>query len=349
MRYPILNLLSNRLSTLIYFVTLRCNANCQMCYNYGRLNKGVSDELTTSEIKSICAKLKKLTLLQCSGGEPFLKENLFEILNAFAAISAAITVPTNAFLPKRIENITSRLVSQNKNTLFRIAISIDGLGELHNQIRNYSGGFALLMDTFYRLKKIQAKHHNLLLTCNTVFSKLNEDVVNNIIDFVYDLGVDAHTITHMWGNPKDAQSLAAPIESYQRVLSYSHCKNYMHKRSTLPKRVMQTINKLSDITMLEILQKKRMVYRCQALRKFAIMWQNGDIVPCHFIEKNLGNLRDNGYNLDRILKNNKASKLLRDIHNKKCWCRIKCCNRNNVVYNIKTAFYLIRYWQDLIR
>jgi len=349
MRYPVFNLFGNNLSTLIYFVTQRCNAQCQMCWNYKNLNRDASKELNVSEIKSICRNLRKLTLLVCSGGEPFLKEDLFEILNTFAAISAGITVPTNAFLPEVTERITSMLVSQNKNTLFRVCISIDGLGDLHDRIRDYKGGFNLLMDTFFRLKRIQMKNRNLLLTFNTVFTKLNEPAIKNIIDFAYDLRIDGHTITYVWGNPKDAETLVPSLESYRGAFQYAHAKSYLGKKCNFPARVIQGINKLSDIVMMDILEKKKIAYYCKAIKKFTVMLENGDIAPCQLlIDKNLGNVRNSNYDIQCILKNNKATELIREIYNKRCCCTLKCCNRINLIYNMKTVFYLMRYFPKLI-
>ena len=347
MRYPIFDLFNHKLATLIYFITHRCNARCQMCFNYRNLNTGASQELSTSEIKSICHNLGSLILLQCTGGEPFLKEDLFEILNIFASKSTAIAIPTNACFPRRTEDIILRLVTKNKNTLFRVGISIDGLGDLHDEIRGYNGGFDLLLDTFYRLKKIQKKNRNLLLIANTVLTKMNEHAINDIIDFVYNLGVDDHTITYMWVNSAERQSLKPSLDSYKRSFKSIHSRSYFHKKTDFSVKTMRLINKLADIILIDILEKQEMFYHCKAIKKFVVMMPNGDILPCHLKEENLGNVRENNYNIYSILTNAKSTKLIKDIYNTRCWCTAQCSNRNNVIYNAKTGFYLMRYFSIL--
>lgn len=329
------NILSDELSTLIYFVTNRCNARCRMCYNHKNLNKNISEELSVAEVKNICNKLQKLLLLQCSGGEPFLKENLFEILSTFARISVAITIPTNATLPQRIEKTISKLVKENKNTVFRVALSLDGLKIFHDKTRDFEGAFDLWMETYLRVKKIREKNKNLLIIANTVLNKSNEHDIFNVIDFVHNLGVDHHTITYMWGNPLQEDLNNSSIGFYKEVLAYQGCKNYHKKNVNFSGEIMRRINQLADNIMVEMLENKKIIYPCKATKKFVVMLPNGDVKPCHFKEEDLGNVRDYSYDIPLILRQDKTNKLANDIYSQKCWCTVQCNNRNNVLYNKK--------------
>jgi molybdenum cofactor biosynthesis enzyme MoaA len=104
---------TQRLDYLIFFVTSRCNARCRMCFNYRVLEERKGrDDLSLEEIKKIADKIPGLLQLTLSGGEPFLRDDLFEIVDAFAGKGGLgqLTLTTNGLAPERVEALFSEIV-----------------------------------------------------------------------------------------------------------------------------------------------------------------------------------------------------------------------------------------------
>ena len=80
---------------LIFFVTSKCNSNCKFCFYKSKLNSG--DDLSLGEIRKISLGIGNFTNLLFSGGEPFLREDLPEIVDIFISQNQVknISIPTN--------------------------------------------------------------------------------------------------------------------------------------------------------------------------------------------------------------------------------------------------------------
>src|SRR5574341_1302680 len=90
------------LRSLFLFVTSRCNSLCRTCFYFDKLNS--RDDLSFEEIERISATAPTFERLWISGGEPFLRDELAEILGMFARRNHVrnVNLPTNGLLPERI-------------------------------------------------------------------------------------------------------------------------------------------------------------------------------------------------------------------------------------------------------
>jgi len=147
-----------RPSFLIHQVTVRCNSRCAMC-GIWRLEPG--DELHLDEVDHILQDpfMSGLRWVNLTGGEPFLRDDLADIIKAYSARCPSleiVAVPTNGFLPDRIEGAVRRALSalEGTGTLLSVTVSIDAIGKEHDSIRGVSGCFDRAMETLDRLKAI---------------------------------------------------------------------------------------------------------------------------------------------------------------------------------------------------
>ncbi len=89
-------------------LTQRCNHSCSHCYNVWKLDsKYPRGELNTSGWKRLIDKLKDETncrFITLSGGEPFMREDFFEILYHLSTLEIATALITNGSLltPEKI-------------------------------------------------------------------------------------------------------------------------------------------------------------------------------------------------------------------------------------------------------
>ncbi len=110
-------------------VTNACNLRCPHCYTEG--GRVFKNELNTEEIKSVIDQLAKLKTLYIffTGGEPFLRKDIIEILRYTSEKKLKISISTNGQLINK--QLLEKLQKLNF-TLFQI--SIEGTKEVHNSI-----------------------------------------------------------------------------------------------------------------------------------------------------------------------------------------------------------------------
>ncbi|MCH5172392.1 MAG: radical SAM protein [Erysipelotrichales bacterium] len=111
-------------------VTYRCNARCTMCNRY-KAPSLPEEELTIETIK----KLPKMYYTNITGGEPFIRQDLKEIIRELYKKSDRIVISTNGFFKDRIIDACKEFPNLG------IRISIEGLEETNNTIRGLPDGF----------------------------------------------------------------------------------------------------------------------------------------------------------------------------------------------------------------
>ena len=148
-----------RLGRTIISVTNLCNSRCKTCSLWK--NKK-SEELSLEELKkfSNTKEFQRIKFLILTGGETFLRKDLFEIVNMFKKKNPNIhiTILTNALLPK---NILEQVKKMPRDVL--ITMSFNGKEETHDKTRGVKGNFKLLLKTIENLKSIN-QEMNLIFT-----------------------------------------------------------------------------------------------------------------------------------------------------------------------------------------
>ncbi|HMK57132.1 MAG TPA: radical SAM protein [Dissulfurispiraceae bacterium] len=154
-----------------WHITERCNLQCLHCYQEGQ--KG--EELSLSDIKKVIGEasdmmwtweerygVKLSTSYNISGGEPFLRDDIFYMLEEIAWTGADIYVLSNGTLINR--EIARRLADIRVNG---VQISIEGTQEIHDEIRG-KGSFRAAMTGIDNLLNA-----GLTVTLNSTLSRLN--------------------------------------------------------------------------------------------------------------------------------------------------------------------------------
>lgn len=127
-------------------VTYRCNARCTMCNRY-KVPSKPEDEITLETIR----KLPKMYFTNITGGEPFIREDLPDIVSELYKLSDRIVISTNGFFTERI------LALAREFPQVGIRISIEGLEETNNEIRGLENGFQKGYQTLIKLREMGMK------------------------------------------------------------------------------------------------------------------------------------------------------------------------------------------------
>ena len=111
-------------------VTYRCNARCNMCDCFRDPSKP-SEEITLEEIK----KLPEMAFTNITGGEPFVRQDIPDIVRELYKKSDRIVISTNGYFTERIIALCRQFPKVG------IRISIEGLRETNDKIRGIPDGF----------------------------------------------------------------------------------------------------------------------------------------------------------------------------------------------------------------
>ena len=281
---------NRKLRTLIFFITTKCQLKCKHCFYSSELNNPKIKELTLDEIEKIAEKIPTLEYLQLSGGEPFLRNDIVEILEIFfkRGIRKAM-IPTNGFLTKKIIQQAERM--KKKNFVFSIMISIDGFEDIHNNIRGMDC-FKNAMETFEGLKKL-----GIDVGFNVSLSKLNYSTYIDLIKF---LKKKTDNIDPILVRAKPEITLSPEefnkIKSHVEKISFSCLTPFYRKR-----------RKLLNEIYLDILKGKSIPFNCLAGMTLAVLEPDGSVRVCE-MKRKLGNVRDYNYDIGKILKLDKTSR-----------------------------------------
>lgn len=127
-------------------VTYRCNARCNMCNRYKAPSKP-EEEITLEAIK----KLPPMYFTNITGGEPFIRTDLKDIVRELYKKSDRIVISTNGFFTDRIVDMCREFPN------IGIRISIEGLEETNNKIRGLDDGFNRGYTTLKKLVEMGMK------------------------------------------------------------------------------------------------------------------------------------------------------------------------------------------------
>jgi radical SAM protein with 4Fe4S-binding SPASM domain len=170
-----------------WHLTERCNLRCSHCYQ----NDTRTVDLTTVEIRDTVQEisetlkswkerynLKFSPSVNITGGEPFLRTDLFEILEEFHVIGFDIHVLTNGILIDK-----KRAGRLFKAGVKGVQVSIEGPEAIHDSIRGAHSFSASLKGVKHLLDA------GLPVTLNVTLSRLNADYLTDTIKIAMDYGV----------------------------------------------------------------------------------------------------------------------------------------------------------------
>jgi len=127
-------------------VTYRCNAHCHMCNTWQYPTKP-ADEIAPVDLGS----LPHMTFTNVTGGEPFLREDLEDVVSVIERKSDRIVISTNGYFTDRVVALAKR----HPKIGFRI--SLEGLPRANDELRGIKDGFDHGLRTLLQLRAMGVK------------------------------------------------------------------------------------------------------------------------------------------------------------------------------------------------
>ena len=316
---------------LTFAITSKCNLKCKTCHIWKRKP---TNELSFEEIDKYFTVNNYFNWIDLTGGEVFLRKDLLDITKSIkknVKYLVMLHYPTNGFLTDKIIEITEEITSLDFNNLV-VTVSLDGNKDIHNNIRNNENSFQNCIETYKRLKK--NKHIKVYIGCT--LSPFNIDKFSNIFaelkDYIPDVKyADMHlNIYHYSENLYSNEPLFFDKDKVIDLIN-----DFIKKKG---------FTFLNPIILLEYVYLKNIQgyllnnqfpFKCKSGRISCFIDPLGNVYPCSGFNVIMGNLRENDYDLLRILSNGDAVLLYEKIKKGNCpHCWTPCEAYQNILSNL---------------
>ena len=316
--------MSNKKLNGTVIVTYRCNARCNMCSRFKRPSKP-EEEISLDTIK----KLPKMYFTNITGGEPFIREDLKDIVRELYKKSDRIVISTNGFFTDRIIDLCKEFPN------IGIRISIEGLEETNNKIRGLQDGFNRGYSTLKKL--VEMKHPDV------GFGMTVQDANAKDLVPLYKLS--------------DELNMEFATASLHNSFYFVENKNIIHDRLMVAGEFEKLINELLNSNQPKkwfrayfnhglinyIFGQKRLLPCDMAFDTFFID-PYGDVMPCNGTKEKevMGNLNEQTW--DELWNSEKAEKVRNKVRHcdRQCWM-IGSVSPAMHKYIWKPAWWVIRH------
>ncbi|MFM8981131.1 MAG: radical SAM protein [Planctomycetia bacterium] len=279
---------STRPFKLILAVTERCDCRCEACFIW-RKPKG--DELTPAEVGRALAGAPWIRWLNLTGGEPFLREDFVELVEAAVGALPGLAVldwPTTGQRTERILQATERIARLGVPRIF-VSVSLEGPPTLHDRLRGRPGAFEAMCRTWAGLRSLPGVRAYLGLTLHAD----NEEHVPEALEAVAqrvpgttldDLHVNVLTTSaHYYDNQSTALRPPRGLPPLVREALRRR------EASAAPQDLLEAAY-LRRVP--EWLARGRSPVPCRSGSASVFASARGDVYPCTVYDRRLGSLRE---------------------------------------------------------
>ncbi len=244
-----------KLKHLWFEVTRNCNSRCSYCQVWK--NTKQTQQITPSELGATLKTplFQRVEYIINSGGEPTCEAKLLSYLQEeHAALpKARLQLSTNGLLPTTMIEVATAML--NEGAKLDVGISLDGVGADHDIIRGVKGNF----EKVDRLLQELPKYSNV-----TVGATLTDQTLKPNFDALRYASERNIPFMFHWLNTS---------EFYENTKTEYTTKSICEAVLQLPASLYR------DLWVRSLLGNTQRL-RCKALQDFAIIRNNGDVVPC---------------------------------------------------------------------
>lgn len=310
-------------------ITYNCNLKCPTCFRWTTVED--RDELGLEDWKAVISKLKNWIgtyNLFFSGGEPFLREDIIEVIKFASGLGIPVSVVSNGSLINKV--LAKKIVSSG---LFGLTLSLNSLNsETHNKTRGTAGSFDEVMRAIENLRERGKMKLNIAAT---VMSENIHDLVElaefvkrerlDSINYQPVMPTSAIPILDENGKPKKLPSgtfyktLGREPEVIKEVFDrLALMREEGYPINNMPKHMTYIVRYLQNPENPEIIK-----YPCKIGPKNFVIDPFGNVRICSMMEP-MGNIRDT--EPQKLWNSDKAVKQRVNIRNCKEPCRLFTCN-----------------------
>lgn len=262
----------------IVAVTLNCNARCTMCDIW---QNDMHGEIEPEVFARLPPSLRDVNI---SGGEPFLRRDLPQILAAIKSTNskARLVVSTNGFQPGKTRKMLPDLLAADRRLAVRV--SIDGMNATHDEIRGIPGGFQKCVETLEICREAGVTDLGIgftLLERNVHdLAQVHRFAEERRLQLSVTVALDSSIY---FGDGKQAMR---PRDSHAVRQAFSQVIDVQLRKWDLKENFRGWFNR----TLLEYHQTNRRPFTCDGASGFFYMDSFGNVFLCHILNVKIGNL-----------------------------------------------------------
>lgn len=291
--------------------TYRCNAKCKMCNRWQHQSKE-NDEFEPELI----LKLPHLHFINITGGEPFLREDIMQIVEYACKKATRVVISTNGILTDKIVSVMSAFPNVG------LRISVEGLPSNNDEIRGIPLGYQNAMHTLDLVAELGCKDIGVSMT---VHDGNYEDVlpfyhICKEKGYQFATGV-THNSFFFETNTNDIQKKKEISDALQSLA------NEMRNSSNVKDKYRAIFNEL----LIKRINDEPIDFKCKCAEHFFAINPYGDILACLGSETPIvmGNMIHQDFN---VIWNSKQAQIARkQVEN----CDRNCCMSGNVAGEMK--------------
>jgi MoaA/NifB/PqqE/SkfB family radical SAM enzyme len=318
------------------YITSDCNLGCRHCYFHQQVNapsRSIHPEDASKILDSLNTDLRSVSLV---GGEPFISPHIVGICRSLAREIHVkdVYIVTNGYNTAVITHAVDRILETANYNLY-VRVSLDGLKDTHNNIRNNPRSFQNAVSTIKALKALSRKKNRLSVEIQTTVTRKNFDELEMFAAFVdrelkifmaFDMARDFQTGSVNTGfklpayGPKDSRLLLLPdqlkqlktrvADIYNQYLGHGY---YDHFQADYQIRLI-------NISVRACILKKKVI-DCKAGESMVSVFQDGNVSICEMVRP-MGNLAEFDFNLKDLLVSG-FTEDLKKLRNS-CYCTTSC-------------------------
>jgi radical SAM protein with 4Fe4S-binding SPASM domain len=185
---PMATAARDRKPITVWNITRTCNLRCVHCYSDSNAMQ-YPGELSWKEMQEVVKDLAdyQIPSLLLSGGEPLIHPRFFDLVDVASDAGLKLTISTNGTLitPEKAARLKAANVAY-------VGISLDGIGEIHDQFRRKEGAFDAAVRGFRNCHAVDQKT-GLRLT----LTSHNVENIGQILDFIEDQEIQRVCFYHL--------------------------------------------------------------------------------------------------------------------------------------------------------
>lgn len=319
-----------RLKDLILFVTDRCNMRCDHCIFWERIDHP-GPEMTLDQLRRIARSLPPLRTLAVTGGEPFLRNDLPQIVETFFRDNQThhIQVNTNGLLSDRMIHLVELDLASQCRHYLTYQVSLDGLEATHDRIRRLPGSFRKITENLRVLSNLTQQHPYFRVVALTNVNRGNYHEIEPLAQFLWnEIGVEhAYDLVRGSGfsawdipeeirvheDPRDCE--LPPLEELPAILETIGSINRREGN-----RFEQCVRQVE--AQVGLYHGKPAPFRClSAGRTAGVIYSDGSVTACEFTTP-FAHLEHYDYDLQRLWQSPEAAQRRSQITG--CSCAHSC-------------------------
>ena len=261
-------------------ITRKCNLKCSHCY-INATNQELTDELNTFEAKNlidqICEVSKPLLIL--SGGEPLLRNDVFELIEYGVSKGLKMGLGSNGSLIDKTIAKDLRRVG-----ISTVSISLDSYkSERHDLFRGVVGSWEKAINAIKYLRE-----NNILVQVNTTVTQNNYREIDEIMYLTEDIGVENFHLFFLVPTGRGVKIEDITPAKYEAMIKTTFAKTKNHRLNVRPSCAPQFMRIASTAG----LDMRQWIRGCLAGLYYCRVYPNGEITPCPYLPIKLGNVKE---------------------------------------------------------